>query len=460
MMDDMSGEGHLKAGTRLRDFEIKRVLGAGGYGVTYLACDCYLDRKVAIKEYFPHEWAAWRPDGKVEPKSVKHEEGYQRGLKRFLEARVLARLQHAHIVQVYQVFEERGTAYMVTEYVKGRSLEKALEKEGPWPEARVLDLLDKLIAGLEEVHENGLMHRDVKPANVMLREDGSPVLIDFGAARQAVGARSRPLTVILTHGYAPIEQYDKDGREQGPWTDVYALGALAYEALSGRVPQEADRREERDSLPPVSEVASQPVSTQLSSAVMSALALRRDDRPQNLAEWRAQLWPPPLPDTGGPAGGGAGGGGETGGRGSGPVHLIGALVAGLVAGLVAFVAVIAAITGVGVDDMELNNNTESLLVLISFAVGSLGGGATVRLMIRTKDPVFILAGLLGFLIYLLFYLLVGPGTNRPPWFHLMWPVTSVSCAVLGAVAMARVLADRAQRRGKSPPDSTVPPHRR
>ena len=287
--DDTSGGDVLAAGTRLEEFEIERELGAGGFGVTYLAHDRSLDRLVAIKEYLPHDWGARGLDGAVGPRATTHAQDYRWGLERFLdEARVLARLHHPHIVQVYRVIEARGTAYMVTEYLEGRSLAAALRAEGPWAEARVVSLLDALTSGLAAVHGAGLVHRDVKPANVMLRDDGSPVLIDFGAARQAVGGRSRSVTAVLTPGYAPFEQYSTKG-VQGPWTDVYALGAVAYEALSGRVPEEAPERVADDSLRPVAEATPQAVSARVSSAVMSALALRREDRPQRLEDWRVLL---------------------------------------------------------------------------------------------------------------------------------------------------------------------------
>ena len=287
-MDDMSGGDVLATGTRLEEFEIERELGAGGFGVTYLAFDTLLDRRVAIKEYLPHDWGERGPDGLVGPRSAADAEDYRWGLDRFLEgARLLARLHHAHIVQVHRAIEARGTAYAVTEYVDGRSLAAALQAEGPWAEARVLALLDALTAGLAAVYRAGLVHRDIKPANVMLREDGSPVLIDFGAVRQAA-SESGALPPILTPGYAPIEQYTEKG-VQGPWTDVYALGAVAYEALSGRVPEEASSRVAEDSLRPIAETAPQAVGARLSSAVMSALALRPDDRPQSLTDWRALL---------------------------------------------------------------------------------------------------------------------------------------------------------------------------
>ena len=288
-MDEMRGGDVLPAGTRLEEFEIERELGAGGFGVTYLAHDTSLDRQVAIKEYLPQACGTRRPDGGVGPRSASQEKNYSWGFDRFLkEARILARLRHPNVVQVHQVIEARGTAYMVTEYVEGRSLAEALQADGPWPAPRVLALLDALTSGLGPVHAAGLVHRDIKPANVMLRGDGSPVLIDFGAARQAMGRQSRSVTAVLTPGYAPFEQYNTKGR-QGPWTDVYALGAVAYEALSGRVPEEAPARMEDDTLRPVAEVAAHGVSPGCAAAIGAALALRGPDRPQSLAEWRSRL---------------------------------------------------------------------------------------------------------------------------------------------------------------------------
>ena len=290
-MDEMRGGEVLAAGAQLEEFEIERELGAGGFGVTYLAHDRSLDRQVAIKEYLPRDCATRHPDGTVGPwsASATHAENYRWGLERFLgEARVLAKLHHPHVVQVYRVIEAWCTAYMVMEYVEGRSLAEALRAEGPWPESRVLSLLDALMSGLEPVHAAGLVHRDITPANVMLRGDGSPVLIDFGAARQAMGRQSRVLSVIFTAGYAPYEQYNETGR-QGPWTDVYALGAVAYEALSGRVPVQALARMEDDTLRSVAEVAAHGVSPGFAAAIGAALAVRGRDRPQSLADWRSRL---------------------------------------------------------------------------------------------------------------------------------------------------------------------------
>ena len=278
----------LPPGTRIEEFEIERALQSGGFGVTYLARDRSLGRRVAIKEYLPREWGGRRADGSVGPRSSSHAKDYQWGLTRFLEeARTLARLDHPRIVRVHRVIEAWGTAYMVMEYVEGRNLEEALKAEGPWPEARVRGLLDSLLPGLAQVHAAGLIHRDIKPANVMLRADGTPVLIDFGAARYAAGAHSHSLTSVLTPGYAPFEQYQTGGK-QGAWTDVYALGAVAYRALSGQTPVEATARVRADPLAPVSAAAAGGVSESFGAAVTSALAVWTEDRPQDVAAWRAQ----------------------------------------------------------------------------------------------------------------------------------------------------------------------------
>ena len=281
------GEG-LARGTRLEEFEIERELGAGGFGVTYLARDVSLATWRAVKEYLPREWGQRRGDGTVGPRTGADAEDYRWGLERFLEeARILARFDHRNVVRVYRVFEGRGTAYMVTEYVEGRTL-KAEAAGGRLPEGRVRAVLGALAEGLEQVHAAGLLHRDIKPENVMVRADGTPVLIDFGAARQAMGQHSRSMTAVLTPGYAPIEQYSVRGR-QGPWTDIYALGAVGYWALSGAVPDDAVDRLEEDRVRPLAEVARGEVSEALAWAVDAALVIDRAQRPQSVRQWRSLL---------------------------------------------------------------------------------------------------------------------------------------------------------------------------
>ena len=219
-------------------------MGTGSFGVTYLAHDLQLDRQVALKEYLPVDWASRRSNGFVEPRTESCSADYEWGLKRFLdEAAILARLDHPQIVRVHRIIRARGTAYIVMEYLGEHSLAGEIRASGrPLSEERVLEILLALADGLEEVHRAGILHRDIKPANVMLRDrDNSPVLVDFGSARQHIGDRSRSLTAVLTPGYAPIEQYGSTDR-QGPWTDIYALGALAYEALTGKAPDVAPNR--------------------------------------------------------------------------------------------------------------------------------------------------------------------------------------------------------------------------
>ena len=287
----------LVPGTRLGELTIERVLGAGGFGVTYLARDESLRARRALKEYLPREWGTRRGDGTVGPRTGSHAGSYAWGLSRFAaEARTLAQFEHRNIVRVERWFEALGTAYMVMEFVEGRTLRQAAEAEGRWSEPRWREVLSGLIDGLSVVHEKEVLHRDIKPDNVMLRADGTPVLIDFGAARQALGSRTQTLQAVLTPGYAPFEQYRKNV-EQGPWTDIYALGALSYWALSGEAPDEAPDRIMDDRVRPLSEAAPGRVSGAMSAAVMAALAVAEKDRPPALEAWRKLLdvVPEPLP---------------------------------------------------------------------------------------------------------------------------------------------------------------------
>ena len=231
-------DGVLAPNTPLGAFEIEEVLGVGGFGVTYLARDTVNGRRVAIKTYLLLDRTRGRHETIPVPYVRLAEPGgdtrllgaaeYRRGLSQFREeARALERLSHPNVVRVLGVFDVRNTACLVMEYVEGRSLAEELVAEGPLPEARVRAILAGLMDGLSAVHSAGLLHLDVKPANVMLRErDGASVLIDFGAVRQDMGwrslpvysRRSCPMPSMLTPGYAPIEQYEAGNR--GPWKTV------------------------------------------------------------------------------------------------------------------------------------------------------------------------------------------------------------------------------------------------
>ena len=224
----------LPTGYKLNEYRLERVLGSGGFGITYYAWDENLNKPVAIKEYLPSDFAVRAEGATVRPKSGGDSGDYQWGLERFLdEARALARFDHPHLNQVHRFFEAHGTAYLVLDYIDGETLSQMLGREGKLSEAPLLRLLNELLSGLEEVHQAGYVHRDVKPGNIIFRADGGAVLLDFGAARQAIGAKSKSVTSILTPGYAPIEQYDQKADDVGAWSDLYALGMVAYRCVSG-----------------------------------------------------------------------------------------------------------------------------------------------------------------------------------------------------------------------------------
>ena len=290
----MSEEQHhhlaLPQGTRIRDFEFHRVLGHGGFGITYLGWNVTLDIPVAIKEYLPTDLATRKGDQSVVPQSSQVVADFQWGLERFLdEARTLARLQHPNIVRVHQYFEAHGTAYIAMDYVEGEDLSAYLTRKGTLSEDDLKGILYPLLDALEVIHGADFLHRDIKPGNIVLRaEDGSPVLLDFGAARQAIGAKSRSVTSIVTPGYAPIEQYSSRGR-QGPWTDIYALGGVCYRALTGQVPDDATDRMRNDPLIPVAERCAGQASRGFLSAIDHALEVDEGDRPQSVGAWRAAL---------------------------------------------------------------------------------------------------------------------------------------------------------------------------
>ncbi len=281
----------LSPGTGLRRYRLLKVLGVGGFGVTYLAEHAALGHRVAVKEYLPNEFAV-RHGTTVQPKSPTERPDFEWGRTRFLdEAKTLARFEHRNLVRVRDFFEANRTAYMVMDFEEGEPLSRLLERRGSLPEDELERLVLPLADGLAEVHAGGFLHRDIKPSNVYVRKsDGSPVLLDFGAARQALGQSSRSLTAVASAGYAPPEQYESDG-EQGPWTDVYGLSALCYRAITGETPTEATRRMNRlvqgrpDPLMRLGEEGSDGYSAALLAAVDRGLAVVASDRPGSVTEW-------------------------------------------------------------------------------------------------------------------------------------------------------------------------------
>ena len=274
-------------------YEIRAVLGQGGFGITYLAHDTNLDQAVAIKEYLPQLFAARGDNYSIAPTSTTQAADFRWGLQRFLEeGRLLARFDHPAIVRVYSVFEANSTAYLVMRFEQGESLEALLKRENILAEPALRAILDDLMAGLEVVHASGFIHRDVKPSNIYLRQDGGAVLLDFGAARQALSAQTQSVTTLVSPGYAPFEQYRSDGLAQGPWTDIYGLGATAYRAITGRVPPPAVDRSHHimegagDHQPSLVTHAISGYSFSVLAAIDRALAFRAADRPASVAAWR------------------------------------------------------------------------------------------------------------------------------------------------------------------------------
>lgn len=230
----------LPGGHSLLWYRLNKVLGRGSFGTTYLATDSNLDRQVAIKWYLPIDLAVREDAGAVQAVSPNRAAMYRWGLMRFIaEARTLAKFGHPNIVRVHSVFEANNTAYMVMAYEQGDSLDDLLRLSRLHGEAELLKILFPLLDALEHLHDAGYIHRDIKPKNIFIRADGSPVLLDFGSARMALGTQARTLTTFVTPGYAPYEQYDSESGKQGPWTDIYALGATLYKGVTGKAPVDA-----------------------------------------------------------------------------------------------------------------------------------------------------------------------------------------------------------------------------
>jgi len=282
----------LPHGTRFGEFEIIRVLGVGGFGVVYLANDYSLERQVALKEYMPASLAVRGEGSLITLRSEAMAETYAVGLRSFInEARLLAKFDHPSLVKVYRFWEDNGTAYMVMPYLQGITL-RDTRRAMPQPpdEAWIRRVLDPMLDALEQLHNDGVYHRDVAPDNILLPPAGAPILLDFGAARRVISDRTQSLTAILKPSYAPIEQYaDMAGMRQGPWTDLYALGAVMHFLLIGAPPAPATARAVQDDAEEIEQRVIAGVSPRFMSLVAWMLGVRPIERPQNVATVRAAL---------------------------------------------------------------------------------------------------------------------------------------------------------------------------
>jgi serine/threonine protein kinase len=287
----------LPAGTQLEEFVIERVLGVGGFGITYLAKDSSLGRKVVIKENLPAQFC-WRDTHALTVRTrhmeVEDADNFQYSLESFRkEASTLASLDHPGIVKVLRSFEANGTAYFVMPFVKGTALDEQIrarqERGQDFTEDELGGMLWRVLDALAHLHDRGIYHRDIKPGNILITAAGEPVLIDFGAARQRLSERS--LTVIESAGYTPFEQLQTRGKV-GPWSDIYALGSTLYKAMTGETPAKATDRAFDDPEMPLAERTELRArySSQLLKSIDKAMAPKAADRLQDAGQWRDLVW--------------------------------------------------------------------------------------------------------------------------------------------------------------------------
>lgn len=267
---------------------IQETIGQGGFGITYKALDRKHGSTVAIKEFFPDTMAT-RAQGKSEvmPFTGERGENYAYGKKCFLkEAETLAKfIGNDNIVRIYSYFEENETAYFVMDFIEGTSLyEYTRQKGGKLSYRETADLLFPIMSALEDVHKKNLIHRDISPDNIIITTEGKAKLIDFGATRQSLGDKSQSLDVVLKHGYAPKEQYSRKSK-QGPYTDIYAMGATFYYVLSGERPTDSIDRLEEDSLVPLSRLGVE-IPEEAEAAILKAMSVKAEDRFQSMEEFK------------------------------------------------------------------------------------------------------------------------------------------------------------------------------
>lgn len=275
----------LPKGTQVQHYIIERAIGGGGFSIVYLAKDLETDEFVAIKEYLPEKQALRTKDHAVQCIAEENIAHFKQGFKRFFdEAAALAKLNHPNIVHVTNFFRANNTVYMVMDYEKGKDLRFYIKRHGgSLSEKFIRTVFLELLNGLGELHNNNLLHLDIKPANIFLRLGGSPFLLDFGAVREAMIGDKPAGPHTLTRGFAPIEQHEH--KRVGPWTDIYAFGASMYACMCGKAPPAATDRIKKDTYRPATlGYFGRPYSAQLLEGVDWCLQLNQNDRPQTVEE--------------------------------------------------------------------------------------------------------------------------------------------------------------------------------
>ncbi len=272
----------LPANFQLDDYRIERQLSQGGFSIVYLAHD-EQGTPVAIKEYLPARLAQRSGENPVPVVSAEHQAAFNQGMQSFFEeGRILAHLDHPNVVRVLNFFRANQTAYLVMRYESGCTLQEHVQKHtGELGESFIREVFVRLLNGLREVHMHKLLHLDIKPANIYLRSDGHPVLLDFGATRQGLGEGGLSFAAVHTRGFAAPEQMGS-GEAQGPWTDIYAVGATLYSCLAKGAPLSADLRLQKDELEPAQRRWRQQYSPQLLELIDWCMKLHVGERPQSV----------------------------------------------------------------------------------------------------------------------------------------------------------------------------------
>lgn len=279
----------LKRGYLLEGYRVEQVIGGGGFSFVYLAYHIKTQSKVVIKEYFPHELVARIPGGRIRPVSEVARNHFQLGMKRFFsEGMALSKLKHPNIINVSNFFRANDTVFMVMDFEEGRDLRHFIKKSrGRLSERFMLMVFPPIMSGLKELHQHHFLHLDVKPANILLRASGEPLLLDFGAVQQVEAGSPYQSIQTLTHGYAAPEQYSES--EMGPWCDIYSLGMTMRICITGKSPPSSPERLEKETLQPVSRILSRKYSRCLLKAIDWATELNQQRRPHSIDELLAVM---------------------------------------------------------------------------------------------------------------------------------------------------------------------------